>query len=202
MDDSFIYEYPEMLDSIIRETESLGFDMASEQKTGALLKVLAASKPNGSFLELGTGTGLSAAWILGGMDSHSSLISLDNDPSALGVAKRNLGNDELVEFLCQDGESWLENNQNKRFDFIFADAPPGKFIGLELALNILKKGGLYIIDDLLPQKNWPEGHAPKVPRLMQKIESKYYLKSLRISWASGLMVVTKCEYDSTNGCSE
>jgi predicted O-methyltransferase YrrM len=36
----------------------VGFTMASDAWTGALLRTLAAAKPGGSLLELGTGTGL------------------------------------------------------------------------------------------------------------------------------------------------
>jgi predicted O-methyltransferase YrrM len=54
---------------------------------------IAASKPAGKFLELGTGTGLSTAWILDGMDNNSSLISIDNDHNFLEIAQRFLGND-------------------------------------------------------------------------------------------------------------
>ena len=67
----------------------------------------------------------------------------------------------------------------------------GKFSSLELALNLVKKGGFYIIDDLLPQDNWPEGHAPRVPELMQILEEKTAFKSIKMEWASGLMVLVK-----------
>src|SRR5688572_31489907 len=53
--------------------------MSSEPGTGSLLRALAASKPNGRFLELGTGAGVGTAWPLAGMDPGSRLISIDND---------------------------------------------------------------------------------------------------------------------------
>jgi hypothetical protein len=31
---------------------------------------------------------------------------------------------------------------------------------------MLKPGGLYVIDDMLPQPNWPEGHAAKAEVLI------------------------------------
>ena len=61
---------------IEKRTAELGFDMPSDMRTGALLKALAASKPNGRLLELGTGTGLATACLLAGMDSASSLSAL------------------------------------------------------------------------------------------------------------------------------
>lgn len=191
MDDQVIYEYPTTLGPIIEVTDKLGFDMASEPKTGAFLKALAASKPNGTFLEIGTGTGLSAAWILQGMDNQSTLVSVDNDKNAQSVALEHLGSDSRFKVICSDGGEWLVQNQDERYDFIFADAWPGKFSHLDLALNVLNKGGMYIIDDLLPQANWPEGHAPKVAELISQIENMPDFTSVRMEWASGLMVVIR-----------
>lgn len=191
MDDQYIYEQPSSLNKIIEGTETLGFDMASEPQTGAFLKTMAATKPHGRFLELGTGTGLSAAWILMGMDQGSTLTSVDIDDKAQNVAFNYLGNDSRINIVCKEGGEWLEENQDKRYDFIFADAWPGKFSHLELALNMLEQGGMYLIDDLLPQENWPEGHAPRVPDLMSKIECIPGFTSVRMKWASGLMLVVK-----------
>jgi predicted O-methyltransferase YrrM len=67
--------------------------MASETQTGSIIRLLAAAKPGGRFLELGTGTGIATAWLLNGMDSGSQLDSVDNDPQALAVARRHLGGD-------------------------------------------------------------------------------------------------------------
>jgi predicted O-methyltransferase YrrM len=50
-----------------------------EPLVGAMLLTLAASKPGGRFLELGTRAGLAAARLLDGMDGRSTLISVDND---------------------------------------------------------------------------------------------------------------------------
>jgi pimeloyl-ACP methyl ester carboxylesterase len=47
---------------------------------------------------------------------------------------------------------------------------------------------MYVIDDLLPQANWPEGHAPKVPALIDDIERRPELTTVRLAWASGLML--------------
>ena len=59
---------PPFYAEINQATQTAGFTMASDVLTCSLLRTLAASKPAGRFLELGTGTGLSTAWILDGMD--------------------------------------------------------------------------------------------------------------------------------------
>jgi predicted O-methyltransferase YrrM len=60
--------YPKTYQQINSATKASGFDMASDVLTCSLLKTLAATKPSGKFLELGTGTGLSTSWILDGLD--------------------------------------------------------------------------------------------------------------------------------------
>ena len=69
MYDSNTPSFPGPLKKIEIETKRLNFDMASDYRTGALLRTLVASKPGGRFLELGTGYG--AAWISDGMDKNS-----------------------------------------------------------------------------------------------------------------------------------
>lgn len=182
---------PVILTSILSDTEALGFTMASEPLTGSLLRTLAASKPGGAFLELGTGTGVGAAWLLDGMDNHSRLTSIDNDAAVVAVARQWLGDDPRVTFLVQDGGEYLLHASPSCFDLIFADSWPGKFTHLDEALAALKPGGLYVIDDLLPQPNWPSDHAPKVPRLIAGLEARRDLVLTRLDWASGVIVATK-----------
>jgi predicted O-methyltransferase YrrM len=184
-------EIPAALDAIVADTARLGFDMASEPRTGALLRLLAASRPGGRLLELGTGTGISAAWILSGMDSRATLVTIDDDSRVQRVADEHLGGDPRLEIVCADAADWLERNRQARFDLVFADAWPGKFSHLELALGLLAEGGIYVIDDLLPQPSWPEGHAPRVPALLREIEAMPGFTTLRMAWASGLMLVVR-----------
>lgn len=77
------------------------------------------------------------------------------------------------------------------FDIIFADAWPGKYSHLEKALTLLDAGGMYIIDDMLPQENWPDGHAEKATRLIDILRECKDFLFVEIGWASGLMIGTK-----------
>jgi hypothetical protein len=60
-----------------------------------------------------------------------------------------------------------------------------------VALSLLRRGGIYFVDDLLPQPNWPEGHAPKVPLLIDELERHREFAAVKLSWASGLMIVVR-----------
>jgi predicted O-methyltransferase YrrM len=183
--------FPLSYQLIQKETFASGFTMASDPLTGSLLKTLAATKKCGSFLELGTGTGLSTAWILDGMDDFSKLISIDFEIKFLNIARKYLGEDTRVSLMETDGEIWVLSNLAKKFDFIFADTWHGKYLLLDEVLAMLNQGGLYIIDDMLEQPNWPEGHAEKVFNLIKTLESKTDLFLTKLDWSTGIIIAVK-----------
>ena len=182
---------PRCLEQIAAQTRTLGFGMASEPLTGALLKTLAASKPASQFLELGTGTGLATAWLLDGMDQTSKLTSVDIDSQVQQVARDYLAHDKRLTLITRDGLEFLKQQQANTFDFIFADAMPGKYEGLAECLKTLKPGGFYVIDDMLPQPNWPEGHAQKIPVLLSELAANPRLTLAPMAWATGLVLAVK-----------
>ena len=184
-------QFPSLLNAILEGTKGIGFTMGSEPKTGSLLRTLAASKPSGRFLEIGTGTGLGTAWLLSGMDANSVLDSVDNDEKVLSIARRHLGNDRRVTFHLADASVFLTSLVGPQYDLIYADSWPGKFSHLDCALSLVRPGGIYFIDDLLPQPNWPEGHAPKVPILIAELESRRDFVATKLAWASGLMILVR-----------
>lgn len=194
MNDSANLDPPFVTRSILEDTQTLGFDMLSDPLTCSLLRTLATTKASASFLELGSGTGFSTAWLLAGMDATSTLISLDNDPELLNIAKKHLGHDPRVTFLCQDGDSYVQNLPKAQFDFIFADTWPGKYRYLKNALAALKPAGFYIVDDMLPQENWPKGHGGDVANLTESLDSLDGFHVTKLSWASGLIIVSKPRY--------
>ncbi|QCI29151.1 O-methyltransferase [Caminibacter pacificus] len=191
MSNEYVKE-PRALKNIVADTKKIGFDMCGEKDVGVLLRVLGASK-SGEFLELGTGTGLSTAWILDGMDENSHLITVDNDEKLLSIAKKHLGHYKNVEFVCDDGNAFLERlkKENKNFDFIFADTWAGKYEMLEDTLEMLNEKAFYIIDDMLPQSNWPEGHEKKVEKLIDYLHNREDLEIVNLGWSSGVIVCVK-----------
>lgn len=179
---------PPQLEAIEQDTLELGFSMASDREFGPLLRTLAATKPGGHFLELGTGTGLSTAWLLDGMDKKAQLSSVDNDQAAVAIATKYLGSDSRIDLVLSDAGQLLDKIKGQSYDFIFADTWVGKFERLDETLALLNKGGLYVIDDLLPQPNWPEGHDIKVEHLMHTLYQKTQLNITWLPWSTGIMV--------------
>lgn len=160
---------------------------------GRLLTVLTASKPAGRFLELGTGAGLGTAYLLRGADAASRLVTVELEPEFSALARSQVV-DGRVEWVVADGGPWLEAQRvggSASFDLVFADTWPGKFTHLDEALSLLTPGGLYLVDDLRPQRNWPEGHQVRVDQLVHELRARPDLATATVEWASGVMVCTK-----------
>jgi len=187
---SFIHA-PSKLAPIEERTAAIGFQMASESRTGAMLRTLVASKPGGRMLELGTGTGVATCWLLDGMDAGSELFTVDTDATVQTIAREVLSDDPRLTLVTEDAIAFLRRQEPASFDLVFADALRGKYEGLDEALRVVKPGGFYIIDDVLPQPNWPEGHARKVPQLMAQLFARLDFRAVPLAWASGLVIAVR-----------
>ncbi|KAB7530850.1 methyltransferase domain-containing protein [Flagellimonas olearia] len=177
--------------ALLAKSKEMGFSMSSDMGVGSLLRTLVASKSNGNFLELGTGVGLSLAWMVQGMDKDSHVISVDNEAGLIQIAKAFFQDEPRLELVCADGGEWLESYQGDSFDLIFADAWPGKYSHLENALALLKMGGFYVIDDMSRQPNWPVGHQDKANELIELLEKRKDITITKMDWSTGLIVAVK-----------
>ena len=193
MKDDIFLDIPVQYESIAKATKAMQFNMASDLYTGSLLKTLIASKPAGRFLELGTGSGLATSWMIDGLDKDARLTTVENNELLLDIAKEQL-KDERVNFVLADGYEWIINYSGHQFDLIFADAMPGKYDLFEETIALVKQGGLYVIDDMLPQPNWPEGHADRVEKFIAMLEKREDLKLTKMAWSTGIIIVTKVAY--------
>jgi len=190
MVDSIFSDMPVQYENIAEATKAIEFNMASDMQTGSLLKTLAASKLSGRILELGTGTGLATSWIVDGMDERTKLITIENNTLLLDIARKAL-QDSRVEFVWADGYAWIQTYSGEKFDMVFADAMPGKYDLFEETIGLVKVGGFYIIDDMLPQPNWPEGHADKVERFIGELGKRNDILLTKLNWSTGIIIVTK-----------
>jgi predicted O-methyltransferase YrrM len=189
------FQPPTIVRKIEEATHVIGFTMGSDLLTGSLLRTLAATKPGGEILELGTGTGLASAWILDGMDAAARLTTVDLNQQRATIARQFLEQDARITFVTMEGNSFIDTmtKQGKTFDLIFADMSPGKFEHLGEVLRLLKIGGIYVVDDLLPLVTWETEHFNRVSRFISTIEQRRDLKITRLNWASGLLIATRIQ---------
>ncbi|WP_371578766.1 O-methyltransferase [Streptomyces sp. NBC_01314] len=158
---------------------------------GSLLATLAATRPGGRILELGTGVGEGTAWLLGGMNATATLVTVELDDSVQAVARKRFGGDERITFVTGDGGRWLDEFDGVPFDLVFADTWPGKFTHLDAALNLVAPGGAYVVDDLTPVPGRPEGHEAAVTDLLAVLEGRSDFRTTRLAWSSGLLIAVR-----------
>ena len=182
---------PAVLAAIWADTEDSGFRFFSDYKLGGLLRALAASKPGGRLLEIGTGTGLATAWLLDGMDKTARLTSLEANGRWSAIAARHLRGDPRLTLLEADAFSWFGGQPDASYDLVFADAMPGKFDGFEALWRLVKPGGIYVIDDLMPQPDWPPGQAARVEDILANLDRRADARVARLHWASDIVIAVK-----------
>ncbi len=191
MNDLNIINKPKGHSIIESKCVEIGFTMPSDLYIGSLLKTLITSKSNSNLLELGTGIGLSLSWMIDGMDDLSKLTSIDNDPKLIDIVKKIFDHDKRVEIICADGAQWIKNYTGDKFDLVFADAWPGKYSETTEILNLIAIGGLYVIDDMQPQANWPEGHQAKAEKLIEYLENRKDFNLTKMNWSTGIIIATR-----------
>ena len=191
MNDTSNIQTPATLEGVLAASQTLGFTLSCDTLTGSLLRTLAASKPGGRFLEIGTGTGASTAWLLNGMDEGARLVTVEVDGQRQGVAREHLRGDTRVAFRHEDAKNVILEAEQASFDFIFADTWVGKQELLDETLALLARGGFYVIDDMLPMPGWGPDMPKKVPELIGRLERRQDLHITKLNWSTGLIVCAK-----------
>ncbi|WP_232337785.1 NUDIX domain-containing protein [Deinococcus arboris] len=155
-------DLPPLVSVARQEAGRLSFDRSCSLETGRLLRTLAASKPGGRLLDLGSGVGESAAWLLAGMDGAARLLTVEADPLLAETAWEVLAPDLRAEVLHGDWRGALERGP---FDLTFADCALAKETAAvaELVAS-LKPGGLLAMDNFSPPGRLPEALYGGDPR--------------------------------------
>lgn len=139
---------PPVVAAALDRAERSGFDRSCEEGAGRLLAALAAAvPPDGRICELGTGVGVGLAWIVHGLGGRDDVgvVSVELDHGTAEVA-RSWQWPSSVEVRTADALEFLEGAG--AFDLIFADAPGGKWTGLDRTIAALAPGGTLFMDDM------------------------------------------------------
>lgn len=171
-------EIPELVQKAYDRAREIGFPVMLEGRPpghkgpattiipedGALLRMLAASCGDGRICEIGTGGGVSTAWLLSGMTNGASLFTCDIEPDLIDSARGFFKAFSNVEALAGDWESLVFDRAP--FDLLFFDATPRAFLqdesNWDRAVELVKVGGQIMMDDLLPVERFPAEWASQI----------------------------------------
>jgi predicted O-methyltransferase YrrM len=174
------------------------FHMSSSRETGMLLRTLAASKPGGRLLELGTGVGVGAGWLLAGMNSTARLLTLEVHPEAAEICRTMLADDPRVELIEANGVEWLEAYDGQPFDLIFADVGILKYERRSLTLSRLAPGGIFVCDDVIWQPTWDPAVRPsrdRVEKFRAEILTEPGVQVTLMDWGAGVCIASRTAED-------
>ena len=107
------------------------------------------------------------------------------------MRKKHLGHDVRVKFLLGDASGVIPSLERGSFDLIFADTFVGKQRMTEQALALLKSGGFYVVDDMLPVHGWGPDLATLDPQLVAMLMGREDLVVTKMCWSTGVVVAVK-----------
>lgn len=126
---------------------------------GAVLAALAASRVGGRIAEIGTAFGVGAAWLLSGMDSSASLVTVEVDDRRAGVALNLLSADDRVTVIADRWQNCLPGLAP--FDLVFVDGGYVEHLAedpriTDMVVDLISLGGQLVLDDLTVEAEWPD----------------------------------------------
>ena len=141
---------PPLVEKALALTERLEFEKSCRPEVGRLLHVLAASRGRDRVAEIGTGTGVGAAWIVSALPPQTPFFTTESDEARAAAARELFSSDENVHVLAGDWRELLP--PEAPFDLLFYDA--AKQLRPQedgaLAVGLLAPGAIAVLDDLTP----------------------------------------------------
>ncbi len=121
---------------------------------GAVLRTFAAAIDAKNVVEIGTGAGVSALWLLEGMNSEGILTSIDNEAEHQLIAKDAISqagiSSNRVRLIHGNSQEVIDQLTESAYDLVLISGKPLELSAhLERAQKLLRPGGLLIIDRAL-----------------------------------------------------
>lgn len=169
---------------------------------GAYLKHLAHNLSAQSVVEIGTGSGVGALWVLEGMLASGTLTSIDDEMEHSNIAKTSFQDAQIAPARFRLITNPVMDVMNKLADraydlVIFRHNPEDLPYAITEAHRILRSGGVFVIDNFFggSKVSDPAQRDPKTVALREsgkslKNESENWVVSL-IPTGDGLLLATK-----------
>jgi predicted O-methyltransferase YrrM len=141
---------PPLVRRAVELADRLGFTRSCEPEVGRLLHVLAAQRGRARVGEIGTGTGVGAAWIVSALPPEVPFVTVELDPERAAVSASLFAEDTQVRVLAGDWHELMP--PEAPFDLLFYDGGGKQRPDLdgEDVVALLAPRGVVVIDDLTP----------------------------------------------------
>ena len=170
--------------------------------TGAYLKHLAHILSAQSVVEIGTGSGVGALWVLEGMMASGTLTSIDDEMEHSNAAKMAFNDADIAQsrfrLITNQVMDVMTKLTDRAYDLvIFRHNPEDISYAATEAHRILRSGGVFVIDNFFgggkvsdPAQRDPKTVALRDAGKLIKNDSEHWVTSL-IPVGDGLLLATK-----------
>ena len=166
-------------------------------------EILKGKKLN-KILEIGTAIGYSSICFSKFLTENGKIDTIEIDKQRIMIAKANIDmmnlNDKIN--IIEGDALKVVKKLNDKYDFIFIDGPKSHYIEyLPICLNLLKKGGTIIADNVL-YKGMVNGNytahkqrtaVNRLRQFIEKVQEDKELDSKLVDVGDGLMIIKKLE---------
>lgn len=172
--------------------------------TGALLSVLTAASGARRVVEVGTAIGVSTLYIARAMPSDGLIVSFEVDAERRQAARAYLeraGVGARADLRLRDAGEGLAELEPAAWDMVFLDGLKGDYPRhLELALPLLRPGGLVVVDNTLlsgtvaaarPDGNWSAEQVETMRRFNADLLHRDDMVSALMPVGDGVLVAVR-----------
>jgi predicted O-methyltransferase YrrM len=198
--ESFIAE-----DAIKAAARARGLELGAidvTQGTGAYLRHLAHQLSAQSVVEIGTGSGVGALWLLEGMMASGTLTSIDDEMEHTNIAKMALAEADIAQprfrLITNSVMDVMTKLTDRAYDLVvFRHNPEDLSFAISEAHRVLRSGGVFVIDNFFggSKVQDPAQRDPKTIALREagksiKADTEAWVTTL-IPTGDGLLLATK-----------
>lgn len=168
---------------------------------GSVLRTFAAAVDAKNVVEIGTGAGVSALWLLEGMNDEGVLTSVDNEAEHQLIAKDAISQAGIspnrVRLINGQPQDVLDRLTESAYDIVFISGKPLALTGhIERSMALLRPGGLLIIDralwnDKVPDATQSDNDTVAMRGVVESMATNEELIGALIPMGGGLLVGVK-----------
>ena len=161
---SVAFREADVLKDLRLETQNLEFfNMQIAPEQGAFMAMLVQLSGAQRIVEVGTFTGYSSLSMAMALPDEGELYALDISEEWTNIARKywqKAGVDDKIELMIAPAvkslQALLQQGLNNQIDLMFIDADkPGYQAYFELGLQLVRKGGVILFDNVLWGVMWP-----------------------------------------------
>ena len=188
--------YPPRVLAAAERARARGFRASSGDGVGPLLAALAAAVPDGGrVLEIGTGAGVGLAWIVSGLGRRLDVevVTVAADAGLAADVRGDVpGYVDVRTGRFEDLHPTLGT-----YDLVFADAEGGKWTDFDRTRDLVRPGGVLVLDDLDESLYTRPEHRATVAAVVADVHADPRFTVAELAFDTGLLLATRARDGGT-----